>query len=90
MAEETGGVSPEIINNHPRTMTVEHDGVFVSPLVTEGRWNNMNCVCLCSFPQTFVFTDGEDEKLRKRMGEHTHTHTQGAVSLSSSSVICSK
>lgn len=38
----------------------------------------MTAVVFCLFfffvPQTYVFTDGEDEKLRKRIGE-THTHT---------------
>lgn len=58
----------------------------------------MTAVVFCLFfffvPQTYVFTDGEDEKLRKRIGEtHTHmrtrTQTHTAVLLSSCSLIYS-
>lgn len=53
--------------------------VFLSVLLGKDYWNNMTAVVFCLFfffvPQTYVFTDGEDEKLRKRIGEtHTHTH----------------
>lgn len=50
-------------------------------------------LCVFVFPQTYVFTDDEDNELRKRIGEHTHTYTHTrthiAVLLTSHSVICS-
>lgn len=52
------------------------DDVCVSLLFTAGSWDNMDCFVLVFFPQTYVFTDGEDEKLRKRLGElQTYTGT---------------
>lgn len=64
--------------------------VFLSVLLGKDYWNNMTAVVFCFFfvPQTYVFTDGEDEKLRKRIGERrTRTQTHTAVLLSSCSLI---